>query len=97
MLFYATTFDKHYNPHYKYSINRRILGTIPAGINTPYRNYNLDTIKLMQQIQHLYNTNQLPKDILSSYEDWYDKNNNLNKHQLYKLHRNIDKLYHKNV
>lgn len=94
MLYYATHFDKNYNAFYQYSIGRRKLGFIPAGINTKYRNYHLDTIRIMQQLNHLYTINQLPHNLISSHStyEWYDKNNNLNRQQLYKLQKALDQL-----
>lgn len=102
MLHYATQFDKHYNPFYNYSIKngRRKLGLIPAGINTTYRKYQLDTIKVMQQLQYLFNTNQLPHNLISTHSsyEWYDeKTNTFNKQQMYKLQKTLDKLCLKKV
>lgn len=101
MLHYTTQFDKKYNAFYEYSIKkgRRKLGLIPAGINTTYRNYHLDTIKIMQQLHYLYTINQLPHNLISSHSthEWYDEKNNFNKQQLYKLQKSLDKLCDKRV
>lgn len=96
MLYYATHFDEYCNALYSYSIKtgRRKLGIIPAGISMTFRNYQLDTIKVMQQLQSLFTTNRLPNNLISlnAPHDWYDGKNKFNSAQMYRLQKALDKL-----
>lgn len=85
----TTEFDEQYRPFYVFRMKnrRKIIGTIPAGIDIVYMRRRLHTVDAVQRVHEIYvKTGRLPS-ALASYssttEVWYDSRGDFNKKLFY--------------
>lgn len=81
----TTEFDRQYRPFYVFRISNRkkIVGSIPAGVDLVYMKMRLHTVDAVQKVHEIYmNTGRLPRDMYSM-EEWYDARGDLHKKLFY--------------
>lgn len=89
---YETIFY-HSMPFYRFTLNKKFIGFIPAGIEIDFKGKSYGTIGILTRIADLWKAGRFPGEIMKqkkTIKEWLTKHDNVNKRDFIAFAKQIE-------